>query len=333
MKRLLSLLLALVLCVGLTGCLSHEEQQNRKLAMELVNGSSSVEYALSTGTTLKGQRIYEDNSGLIVYLAGIKGTPRAPQLVLAVKNGTRHDLSMSVANLTYNNWAADGWVDTFDFDAHSASMTTISCDNTFALLNLADIHTLSMDLFIYTSSQYDQVANASISLDLGNEPWVDDYQAQGIPLLDSNQVQVVAQSLRNRSDQAQISLYANNQSNRSIRIASSNITLNDKPVEMFLWSSLSPNARRMIQENIMEEDTYNELSLAPNDELKFRLQISDDETGAVLDEVDVTLHNSDFADLPVPDTTTEPMPDPVEDTTAAAPTEDPAEEAASEPAA
>lgn len=302
MKRLLPLFLALVMCVSLTGCLSREEQQNRKLALELVNGSSSVEYALSTGTALEGQRIYEDNSGLIVYLAGIKGTPRTPQLVLAVKNGTRHDLSMSVSNLTYNNWAADGWVDTFDFDSHSASIATVSCNNNFASTNLEDIHTLSMDLSIYTSKEYDAVANVSVSLNLGDEDWVDDYQPTGIPLLDSNEVQIVAQTLRNLSDQAQVSLYINNQSNRRIRISSSNITLNDQPAEMFLWSSLSPHARRIMQENIMEADTYKGLSIAPNDELKFRLQISDDENGAVLDEVDVVLHSSDFADLPVPDT-------------------------------
>lgn len=302
MKRLLPLLLALVMCFGLTGCLSREEQQNRKLALELVNGTSSADYALSTGTKLEGQRIYEDNSGLIIYLAGIKGTPRAPQLVLAVKNGTRHDLSMSVTNLTYNNWAADGWVDTFDFDSHSASIATVSCHNDFAQLNLEDIHTLSMDLSVYTSNGYDSVANVSISMNLGDENWVDDFHAEGITLLDSNDVQIVAQSLRNLSDQAQLSLYVNNQSNRRIRISSSNITINDKPVEMFLWSSLSSHARRIIQENIMEADTYKEFSITPNDELKFRLQISDDETGAALDEVDVVLHNSDFANLPVPET-------------------------------
>lgn len=309
MKRLLPLLLALVMCFGLTGCLSREEQQNRKLALELVNGTSSVNYALSTGTKLEGQRIYEDDSGLIVYLAGIQGTPRTPQLVLAVKNGTRHDLSMSVTNLTYNNWAADGWVDTFDFDSHSASIATVSCHTDFAQLNLSDIHTVSMDLSIYTSDRYDTVADVSISLDLGNGDWADDFQPQGIPLLDSNQVQIVAQSLRNLSDQAQLSLYIDNQSNRRIRIASSNITLNDQPVEMFLWSSLSSHARRMMQENILDGDSYKGIAIAPDDELQFRLQISDDETGTVLDETDVVLHSSDFIGLPVPDTDTEPLSD------------------------
>lgn len=339
MKRLLPLLLALVMCFGLTGCLSREEQQNRKLALELVNGTSSVEYKLSTGTSLTGQRIYEDDSGLIVYLAGIKGTPRTPQLVLAVKNGTGHDLSMNLTSLSFNNWVADGWVDASDFSSHTASIATISCDSNFALLNLEDIHTLSMDLSIYTSNDFDTVANISLSLDLSDEAWVDDYQVQGISLLDTKDIQIVAESLKNISDQAQIDLYINNRSNRRLRISSSNVFLNGNQVELFLWSAIAPNSRRLLSDELREGDTYEAMTIAPDDELKFRLQITDDDTGTVLDETEVTLHGSDFDNLPPLDAPAESVTDtteaPVEDT-AAAPAEDtaaaPAEDTANAPA-
>ncbi len=330
MKRLLPLFLALVLCFTLTGCLSREEQQNRKLALELVNGSSSADYALSTGASFEGRRIYEDNSGLIIYLAGIKGTPLSPELVLAVKNGTRYDLGMSVIGLTYNDWEANGWVDGYEIPSHSASIATVRCDDNFALLNLSDIHTVSALLTIYTMDDYDSVAETTISITLDNEDWVDDYQVTGIPLIESPDIDLVAESLKDVSGKAQLSLYANNHTNHTLRISSSNTTLNGDAVELFLWSSLSPNARRLLSEDIKEIDTFKSISIEPDDELCFHLQISDDDSLSVLDEVDVSLRGSDFLKLAeeaaqsAPDTTTdapavEPVEVPADEPTADAP--------------
>lgn len=297
MKRLLPLILALVMCLGLTGCLSQEEQQSRKLALELVNGTSTADYALSTGTAFEGRRIYEDNSGLIIYLAGITGTPQAPQLVLAVKNGTGKDLSASVLNLTYDNWMADGWMEPYDFPSHSATMATLCCEPNFSLLNLSDIHTMSFDLEIYLTNHYDHVATVSVDLTLGDEEWEDNYTIQGIPLMDSHDVLITGQALKNISDEAQATFYIDNQSDRPIRVESSHVTLNETAVELFLWDPVAPNARRMLNANIREIDSFDPVTIQPDDVLSIRLQISDLETGSVLDEVNVTLRASDFLNL------------------------------------
>ncbi len=302
MKRLLPLFLALAFCFGLTGCLSAEEQQDRKLALELVNGTSSATYALSTGTALEGQPIYEDNSGLIVYLAGITGTPRAPQLVLAVKNGTRHDLSLSVDNLIYDNWAADGWIDSYTIHSHSAAMTTISCDRSFGMLNLSDLHTVSFDLRIYDDHSYDTLATVHVDQFFGDPDWADETTLTGRPLLDSHDVQIAADSLQMKEDRAALDLTVFNQSDRMIRVTSTNVTLNGTPVEMLFWSSVSPHSRRRISESILEEDSYKSIPLAPEDELAFRLQIVEDEYLSTLAEVDVVLHGTDFTAAPSADT-------------------------------
>lgn len=94
MKRVLSLFLILFLVFALTGCMSDEERQSRKEALNALNGGET-EYSLSTGTTLENQELF-DGRNVIVQLAGITGTPEYPELKLAVRNGTRENLNFSV---------------------------------------------------------------------------------------------------------------------------------------------------------------------------------------------------------------------------------------------
>ena len=112
MKRVLSLFLILCLVFALTGCMSDEERQSRKEALNALNGGET-EYSLSTGTTLENQELF-DGRNVIVQLAGITGTPEYPELKLAVRNGTRENLNFSVNSLVINGWEVDGWLDLYD---------------------------------------------------------------------------------------------------------------------------------------------------------------------------------------------------------------------------
>ena len=136
MKRVMCLLLSLCLVLALTGCMSGEERQARKEALEALSGGGR--YALSTGTTLENQPLYSDRN-IIVQLAGLTGTPDAPQLKLAVRNGTRKELNFSVDSLVINGWQVDGWLDLYDVPPHTVTMGTLECGSDLSLCHITDV--------------------------------------------------------------------------------------------------------------------------------------------------------------------------------------------------
>ena len=159
MKRVLSLFLILCLVFALTGCMSDEERQSRKEALNALNGGET-EYSLSTGTTLENQELF-DGRNVIVQLAGITGTPEYPELKLAVRNGTRENLNFSINSLVINGWEVDGWLDLYDVSPRTVTMGTIQCGSDLSLCGVTDISSVEPSFDIYDGDLYKRQSSTS----------------------------------------------------------------------------------------------------------------------------------------------------------------------------
>ena len=124
MKRITAALLAAALFLTLTGCADASERQRRKTALRILRGDD-LGYHLSTGTAVENQEVYNDGS-IVIQLGGISGTPVDPQLVLAVKNGTRKEITFTPQRCFINGWQTDCWTDVYEIAGHSTITATTS---------------------------------------------------------------------------------------------------------------------------------------------------------------------------------------------------------------
>lgn len=293
MKRVLCLLLSLSLLLCLTGCMSQEELQSRKEALTVLKGNSGDNYSLSTGTTLDNQTLYDDGN-IVIQLAGITGTPQSPELRLAVRNGSRSTISMTVDSLVINGWQMDGWLDLYDIPARTVTMGSIQASGDLSLSGITDVVTVELTFEIY-DGDYNTVASVSCSMLTNSLEQVDTTTVpEGITLLEEDSVTVKAVDLISGSDGTSLSLYVQNDTGRTLTLNAAQARCNGEPVELWFYDKVSPGCRRMVTEYIYSEDTYESLDLADQDEITFQLDLQDWDTGITLHQADVALTPGDF---------------------------------------
>lgn len=293
MKRVLCLLLSLSLLLVLTGCMSQEELQSRKEALTVLKGNSGDNYSLSTGTTLDNQTLYSDGN-IVIQLAGITGTPQSPTLRLAVRNGSRSTISMTVNSLVINGWEMDGWLDLYDIPARTVTMSSIETSGDLTLCGVTDVVTVDLAFEIY-DEDYNTVASVSCSMTTNSLEQVDTTLVpQGITLLEEDGVTIKAVDLISGSNGTSLSLYVQNDTGRTLTLNAAQARCNGEPVELWFYDKVSPGCKRMVTEYVYSEDTYESLELKDQDELTFQLDLQDWDTGITLHQADVALTPADF---------------------------------------
>lgn len=293
MKRVLSLLLALSLLLVLTGCMSKEELRSRKEALNVLKGNSSQNYALSTGTTLENQTLYSDGN-IAIQLAGITGTPESPELVLAVRNGSRDTINLSVDYMSINGWQVDGWLDLYDIPARTVTMGSIQSSGDLTRCGVEDVVTVELGFEIY-NEDYDTLATVSCSMATNSLVQVDTTSVpEGITLLEEDGITVKAVDLISGADGTSISLYVQNDTGRTLTLNAAQARWNGEPVELWFYDRVNPGCRRMITEYVYSEDTYEPLELEDQDTITFQMDLQDWDTGITLHQTDVSLSPSDF---------------------------------------
>ncbi len=292
MKRVLSLFLILCLVFALTGCMSDEERQSRKEALNALNGGET-EYSLSTGTTLENQELF-DGRNVIVQLAGITGTPEYPELKLAVRNGTRENLNFSINSLVINGWEVDGWLDLYDVSPRTVTMGTIQCGSDLSLCGVTDISSVELSFEIY-DGDYDTLASVSCSMETsytGQDQ--EEYVPEGITLLEADGIVVQAAGLDTSDSGTILSLYVENGTGRTISLEALQARWNGEPVELSFYDRVSPGCRRMVSQWIYTEDDYEDVLMLDGDLLAFQLKVMDWDTGIALNEAQVSLDPAQF---------------------------------------
>jgi hypothetical protein len=292
MKRVstaLAILLALTML--LTGCASAQERQQRKEALNILSGTATTTYALSTGTTIENQTLYSD-SKLTVQLAGIQGTPTDPELVLAIKNGTRGTVYFSVDALVFNGWQVDGWSDPYEIGARSVVLATVSCSDPLTDCGITDIESVGINYAVYDNG-YEDLAQGSALCQTSAPASDEEVQIDGVPLMEEDGFVVKATNVRMGSS-SRVSLYLENQTDRAVYLETLHVRVNGEPVEMWMWEKLLPSARRMSSTSLYEEDTYDSVSLESGDIITFDLQVKDYDSSTILLTKSVTLDTSNF---------------------------------------
>lgn len=297
MKRVLcvflSLCLCLALCLTLTGCMSDEERQSRKEALNVLSGRNSQSYALSTGTTLDNQTLYDDGS-IIIQLAGITGTPEAPELRLAVRNGTRSTINLSVDYLIINGWEVDGWLDLYDIGPRTVTMGSIQSSGDLTMCNVTDVVTVELGFEIY-DEDYNTISSVSCFMETSSLEQVDPNAVpQGITLLEEDGVTVQAVGLSSGANGTALSLCVQNDTGRTLTLNAVQARCNGEPVELWFYDRVNAGCKRMVTEYIYHEDTYEAFSMEDTDELTFQMDIQDWDTGITLHQADVELTLGDF---------------------------------------
>lgn len=293
MKRVLCFLLSLCLLVALTGCMSTEEREIRKEALNALNGNSNGDYSLSNGTMVENQTLYSDDN-IIIQLAGITGTPEYPELKLAIRNGSRDTINLSIDHLVINGWQVDGWLDLYDVSPRTVTMGTIQCGNSLAECGITDVVTLELGFDIY-DGDYDTVASVSTFTETSSTQDVDvDLVPEGITLLEEDGVTLKAVNLSSGSYGTMLFLCLINDTGRTLILNATQARYNGEPVELYFYDQVNPGCKRILSEEIYHEDTYESLQMEDSDKLTFNLEIQDWDTGIVLHQVEVSLTPADF---------------------------------------
>lgn len=293
MKRVLSLLLALSLLLVLTGCMSKEELRSRKEALNVLKGNSSQNYALSTGTTLENQTLYSDGN-IAIQLAGITGTPESPELVLAVRNGSRDTINLSVDYMSINGWQVDGWLDLYDIPARTVTMGSIQSSGDLTRCGVEDVVTVELGFEIY-DEDYNTISSTSCFMETSSLEQVDPNAVpQGITLLEEDGITVKAVGLSSGANGTALSLCVQNDTGRTLTLNAAQSRWNGEPVELWFYDRVNPGCRRMVTEYVYSEDTYEPLELEDQDTITFQMDLQDWDTGITLHQTDVSLSPSDF---------------------------------------
>lgn len=293
MKRVLCFLLSLCLLGALTSCMSQEEREARKEALTALNGNSNGAYSLSNGTMVENQTLYSDDN-IIIQLAGITGTPDYPELKLAVRNGSRDTINLSIDHLVINGWQVDGWLDLYDVSPRTVTMGTIQCGSSLAECGVTDVVTLELGFEIY-DGDYDTVASVSTFMETSSTQEVDlDQVPDGITLLEEDGVTLKAVSLSSGSYGTTVFLCLINDTGRTLTLNATQARCNGDPVELYFYDRVNPGCKRIISEDIYHEDTYESLQMEDTDQLTFNLDIQDWDTGIALHQVEVSLTPADF---------------------------------------
>lgn len=295
MKRVIAAILLFALLFVSASCMSAEEREARKEALNALSGASDGAYALSTGTTIQNQNLYDDG-GIIIQLAGIQGPPTQPVLVLAVKNGSRRDIALDVDQLSINGWQVDGWCDLYQVESHSITIGTIECGGDLSLCGITDVGQVDLEFSISDADTYEDLAAVCTTVFTSAADSLDpSYLPDGITLLEESDFLVRAVSLASLPyGGTSLCLYLENNSCLELSLESSRARLNGQPVELWFWDSTAPGCRRMMTEYLYDEDTYDDILLEPGDVLTFDLSLCDWDTGAVLATQSVSLSPEDF---------------------------------------
>ncbi|MBR1780228.1 MAG: hypothetical protein IJ751_02355 [Oscillospiraceae bacterium] len=161
-KKNLALLLCALMALGLlTSCTGHAlENREQEQAIAILNGESARSYSLSTGTTLEGQTLYNADD-IVVQLAGITGDPEDFTLELAVRNGSRRDISISLDRIRVDGWERTGWSDLYQVDSHSVALGGIRCEaNIPEWYTPEDVGEIELKLSIFDADDYSSYADS-----------------------------------------------------------------------------------------------------------------------------------------------------------------------------
>lgn len=293
MKRALSLFLILGLLLALTGCMSPEDRQARKEALNALSGGQT-EYSMYDGTTMDTMEVYNERN-IVVALAGITGSPEDPQLKLAVRNGTRKAISISVGRLVINGWELDALFDLEQIEPHSVTMGTVDSFDDVTLCGITQVETVELYFEIY-DEDYNTLAGVNCynvtSADDGLEE--DFTPPEGVTLLNQDGVLIRATGLHSSDSGSYLTLYIENTTNRDVAITTERARCNGEPVELWLYEKVSAGCRRMVAEWVYTEDDYQNLFLSDQDELSFQLEVEDWETGIYVQDTQVSLSPDQF---------------------------------------
>lgn len=293
MKRAIALLALLAALFSLAGCMTAEEKRARKEALDILNGSSPA-YTLSTGTALPQQTLLEYDD-LIIELAGIQGDPDDSQLVLAIRNGTRSPIALSVDHLAVNGWQVTGWCEPYEVGRRTITLAVINCGEELSLCGIEDIATIDLALSVYDAESYDDIAATAhyLTTDTPAQPDLSS-TPEGKLLLDEGDYRVSAIYFPGNTAQGSLTLCLENGSQREVYVDISHARLNGEPIEFWFWYNIAPGARYMTTEWLYTEDDFDPLPIGPEDELSFDLTISDYDTDVPLVTRSITLSPNDL---------------------------------------
>ena len=289
MKRAMALLVLLSLLITLTGCMTAEEKQARKDALDILNGSAAGRYALDNGTAVDQQTLV-DQDDIVVELAGLQGDPASPELVLAVRNGSRNTISLNVDTLIINGWETSGWCEIYEIAPHSVTTTTILCDEMLSQCGVEDVFTVDLAMTVYNADSLEAICSVSACMVSDSPGEFDPSRGpEGIPLLEESDFRVNALHFPITGDQGSLTLLLENNTSRKLTFTISRARLNGEPVELWFWYDVSGGARSIFTEWLYDEDTFEALPVAAGDELTFDLTVSDYDTGITLATQSVSL--------------------------------------------
>lgn len=201
MKRLLSLLLAAALCMGLTGCSSRSERKALRETMDEAYGYTTVDYQMDDGTTMEQSVLYDKQDIRIVAL-GITGSLNDCSLWIRVENHSDRDISVYSESPIVNGWQVDGG--SYSATVKKGSMQKAAYwiyGDALRSLGAESIGDISFDWEVRDGKTYDTID--SFSAELKTSAYSEEtlvYDTSGQTIYDDEDVKVVYQGLYSNGD-------------------------------------------------------------------------------------------------------------------------------------
>ena len=297
MKRKLraagALLLALALICSLSGCLSSQEETERKAALEALDDTEKT-YSTAAGTTVERQ-VLLDQDGVTVTLLGLTEERGERALLLAVVNASRRAVSLTAESLCVNGWLVDGYCDLYDIPSHGAQLGRITMDeDALTAAGVTELGTIDLTYTVYDADRYDDLFTRTIALETSAAGTIDPADAEpGTVLYDRGGARLSALSVEADAWNTQFSLAFFNDSSRSLRFRVDGGTVNGSDVSFYFNADVPAGARSAMRTPLYDEN-YDQLVLTAGDTLIFTLQLySEDYT--LLDEQEITFTPGELA--------------------------------------
>lgn len=300
MKKLLTLLLALLLIFSFVACdsgsIEKDDEDDKKTNQSNKGDKNDIFNPIFPDTDSGFQEVTVEET-VLVDEAGVKITVTGmemdgffgPELKVLIENNSGKDLDISTGNVVVNGWMSDGSLYETIKNGKKTNTAVAFFDSSLEECEIDSIAVIELDFIIRESGNYmeNYLETEMFTIETSAADAYDgSYDNSGEVVYDDNDIRVIYREYYvDEIFGPYVILLIENNSNESVTVSSSDLCVNGYMVDGSFYASLLPG-RHAISSITFLEDSLEDNGITDFEILEFGMQIFNNETYDEIDTVD-----------------------------------------------
>lgn len=276
MKKLLSLLIALVVVISLSACGDLTGDPADKTPTSTTSTTSSSSVSSSEAVTLSEQVIFDSNDIKVTVTGMDHDNLFGPSVKVMLENNSSEDITVQTRKSSVNGVMADALfsVDVAAGKKANDSITFLSSD--LEIAGVTTIKDIEFSLHIFNSDTWDTIKDSDlITLVTSADPsFVQSFDDSGFVAYDEDDIKIVVKKLTSEDSLlgSELYLYVENNSNAYLTIQARDVSINGFMVDPLFSCDVLPGKKAFDTMTFMDSDLEdNNITDITDLELKFHI--------------------------------------------------------------